>query len=229
MKHRWHRSVVSASTVARVAILAGALGLCAGGAVAAAPPVLVGVVDFYAPTPLPVIGAVIPERAAADELAALLTRGAAGAVVVVPRAMVGRAEATMRWRTQDVLSFARLADLARAVGVGRLVVGWIPTLSVEGSGTELFDPDGNGMPLAQASVVVQVFDSAEGRIVAQTTRSASAIGIVPAILVRDVLRNALAPTVPWLVTQLAPVSMRDVPVGVGLRSVDRAAILTGGL
>ncbi|HYM67970.1 MAG TPA: hypothetical protein VEZ44_00095 [bacterium] len=217
MKRRWHRYV---------AVLVGALGLCTVVAAAAVPPVSVGVVDFYAPTPLPVIGAVIPERTAAAELAALLARVAAG-VAVVPRATVGRAEAAMGWRTQDALSFARLADLARAVGAGRLVVGWIPTLSLGGAGNERLVPNGNGMPLAQASVVVQVFDAGQGRIVAETSRSASAIGIVPAILVRDVLRNALAPTVPWLVTQLTPASMRDVPVR--LRSADRAAILAGGL
>lgn len=227
MKRKWHRLVVCGSTAARTAVLVGALGLCTGVTAAAAPPVSVGVIDFYAPTPLPVIGAVIPERTAAEELTALLVRGAAGGVAVVPRAAVGRAEAAMGWRTQDALSFARLADLARALGVGRLVVGWIPMLSIGGAGDERLVPNGNGMPLAQASVVVQVFDAGQGRIVAETSRSASAIGIVPAILVRDVLRNALAPTVPWLVAQLTPASMRGVPVR--LRSVDRAAILAGGL
>ncbi|HLJ60978.1 MAG TPA: hypothetical protein VKZ50_14735 [bacterium] len=227
MKHNWHRSVVTGSTGVGLATLVGMLGLCAAVAAGATAPVSVAVVDFYAPTPLPVIGAVIPERAAADELATLLARGAAGGIAVVPQAAVGRAEASIHWRTQDALSFSRLADLAGALGVGRLVVGWIPLLSVAGNGNEPFEPDSNGMPIAQASVVVQVFDAGQGRIVAETSHSASAVGIMPAILVRDVLRNALAPTVPWLVTQLAPASMRGKPVR--LRSGDRTAILAAGL
>jgi hypothetical protein len=210
MKRMLRRLAVPRSLGARAAILAAAIGLCAG--TAAAVPAAVGVVDFYAPTPLPLIGAVIPERAAADELTGLLVRGSAGGVAVVPRATMVRAEGAMGWREYDALSFARLVDLAHAAGVDRLVVGWIPTLNVEGPEIEPFNPDGNGMPIAQASVVVQVFDATQGRIVAQTTRSASAVGIVPAILVRDVLRNALAPTVPWLVTQLAPASMRIAPL-----------------
>jgi len=182
------------------------LVLCAGSAAAATPPASVAVVEFYSPTPLPVVDTVIPEQTAADELAALLA-DRAGSLAVVPPATAAQAEASLRWRSEDALSFTRLADLARVIGASRLVVGWISTLSLEGM-TNL--PDGNGMPLAQASVIVQIFDAGQGRVVAETRGSASTVGVVPAILVRDVLRDALAPTVPWLISQLSPTSMLSV-------------------
>lgn len=182
--------------------------LRAGTAAAAAG--TVGVVDLYAPSPLAVIGSVIPERTAADELSAFLARAGNG-VTVVPRATVAQAERAMGWREQDALSFDRLSALARAAGADRLVVGWIRTLSMGGAGSEPMVPDGNGVRLAQAAVVVQVFDAGQGRIVAERSAAGTAIGVVPEVLVRDVLRNALAPAVPWLVTQLAPASERVRP------------------
>ncbi|HXX37657.1 MAG TPA: hypothetical protein VEP50_05815 [bacterium] len=208
MEPQWRSPVVWRRAGTGIAGLVVAASLLHA-AVASAAATTVGVVDFYAPTPVPVIGAVIPERTAADELSALLAH--AGSVTVVSRAEVARAETAMGWRPESVLSFGQLGALARAVGADRLVVGWITMLSVPGAGGAPLVPDGNGIPLAQAAVVVQVFDTGQGRIVAETRQSASDVGVVPEILVRDVLRNALAPAVPWLLAHFVPASMRATP------------------
>lgn len=174
-------------------------------AVAAAPqPQTVGVVDFYTPTPLPVVVGAVPETVVADELSGLLSHAGGPDVTVVPRATMERAEAAMAWRGEDALRFARLEQLARAVGAGRLVVGWILTLSAGGGGNgDVPTPDGNGMPIAQAVVLVQVFDAAQGRIVAEMRHGATAVGTVPSLLVEQVLGEALEPTVPWLLRIIA--------------------------
>jgi hypothetical protein len=178
-----------------VLVALGAWPLAAG---AAPQPQTVGVVDFYAPTPLAVIGGVVPEIAAADELSGLLSRAAGPDVTVISRATMERAEAAMGWREPDALRFGRLAQLAQAVDASRLVVGWIPSFSSGGGSGDIPAPDGNGMPIAQAAVVIQVFDAAQGRIVAETRSGATTIGALPSILIEQVLREAVEPTVPWL-------------------------------
>ncbi len=57
---------------------------------------VVGVVDFYAPTPLGVFDGFTPERFAADDVAALLARRAGDRVTVIPRSQVVRAEEALR-------------------------------------------------------------------------------------------------------------------------------------
>ncbi len=209
MMQGWRRTSKRCRPGPAVLALVMTVTLLRAGAAAAAGS-SVGVVDFYAPSPLPLIGSVIPERTAADELSAFLARAGNG-VTVVPRATVVQAERTMGWREQDALKFDRLSALARAAGADRLVVGWIRTLNLGGAGNEPRVPSGNGMRLAQAAVVVQVFDAGQGRLVAERSAAGTAIGVVPEVLVRDVLRNAIAPAVPWLVTQLTPASVRVRP------------------
>jgi hypothetical protein len=74
----------------------------------------VAVADFYAPTPYGTFG-ISPERAAADALSDLLAQSSGGRFRVVPRAQVRAAEASLRWRSADVLNFARLRALAQGV------------------------------------------------------------------------------------------------------------------
>jgi hypothetical protein len=111
------------------------LGL--GGRVNGAAPAarMVGVVDFYTPSPLGAFG-IAPERFAADDLSTLLAQAAAGRFVVVPRAEMARAQAAMRWENLDNLNFARLRAIAGAVGADSVVVGWIQLLAVVGAGVK---------------------------------------------------------------------------------------------
>jgi len=195
---------------ARVALIAVVgLGGSAGGVAAAS--VSVGVVDFYSPAPEAVLNAVVPSRAAADELTALLAGAAgAGGVAVVPRAAMERSEAAIRWQNQDALSFPRLGQLARAAGTDRLVVGWLPIVGTAGAGTmpPPGSADGEGLTPIIADVVVQIFDADQGRIVAETRSSGVAIsGPAAGLGTLAVLRSALLPTVPWVIAHLAPASL----------------------
>lgn len=174
-----------------------------GGAGAANIPA-VAVAEFYAPTPVGSFEGMVPERFAADDLSAQLVYAGAGRLALVPRARVEQAEASLRWHNEDALRFARLTALARAVGVNELVVGWITSLSVETGGHQTFPPDGggNGAPTGDATVVVQVFSAAQGRIVAETRQWASTTGFVRELLAERALHEALSPTVPGLIRTL---------------------------
>ena len=159
----------------------------------------VGVVDFYAQTPLGTFSGVFPERFAADDLSGLLARAPAGRFDVIPRATMQQAEGAMRWQEADVLHFDRLRALARAVGADRLVVGWIPQLVVEaggGGGSTPMSSDGGGPPNAFVNIVVQVFDGAEARVVAETHQSADIIGASRSQLATQVLHTALERALP---------------------------------
>lgn len=139
----------------------------------------VGVVDFYAPTPLGAFVGIVPERFAAEDLSRLLTRAASARFAVVPPSTMQQAEEAMRWQSADVLHFDRLRALARAVGADRLVVGWISLFSVDAGGGGhriLIAADDGGPPTATANIVVQVFDQATARLVAETRQSASVLG-----------------------------------------------------
>jgi hypothetical protein len=173
-----------------------------GGAGAANAPV-VAVADFYAPTPVGSYEGMVPERFAADDLTAQLAAASAGRLALVPRVQIEQAEAALRWQTEDALRFDRLTALARAVGADELVVGWITMLSVETGGHQTFPPDGgNGSPTGDATIVVQVFSAAQGRIVAETRHWASTTGFVRALLAKGVLHEALRPAVPVLLRTL---------------------------
>lgn len=178
-----------------------------GQAGGAAPAVrMVGVVDFYAQSPLGAYSGLVPERFAADDLSDLLAHAADGRFAVIPRATIGQAEATLRWQNADVLHFDRLRTLARAVGADSLVVGWIPLLVIHGGGGMPMprDHDGNGAgpSSADANLVVQVFDAAQGRLVAETRPSASVIGMTRVLLAERVVHEALEPAVPPLLSAL---------------------------
>jgi len=172
--------------------------------------VKVGVVDFYAPTPLGAFSGVFPERLADDDLSALLARAPAGRLEVIPRATMQRAEGAMRWQEPDVLHFDRLRALARAVAADRLVVGWIPLLQVEsgGGGGVPIPNDGNGVATALVNIVVQVFDEAQARVVGETRQSADiTIGVTRPQLTTLVLQLALEraqPDVLRMLTAQAP-------------------------
>jgi hypothetical protein len=161
-----------------------------------------GVADFYAVTPLGSFEGSFPERFAADDLSDLLIRAGGDRVAVIPRGVVRQAEASSGWRSEDVLRFERLASLAHAIGADQLVIGWITMLVVETGGSR----DG-GPPMADASVVVQVFDVAQRRIVAETHQSASTLLFgTRTSLAEQSLHLALSPTVPWLITTRANTS-----------------------
>lgn len=149
----------------------------AGGSAAA---LSVGVVEFYAPTPLGLFPLSLEQYAAGD-LTGMLTRSASDRLNVIPAATMRHAEADLHWQNADVLHFDRLRALAKAVDANRLVVGWIPLFSVDaGGGRSIPIPDdGNGPPTADVNIIVQVFDAGEGRLVGQTPREwGSAIGLL---------------------------------------------------
>lgn len=143
-----------------------------------------------------------PERFAADDLAASLTATTATAsrtstrgegLTVISRVEVQAAESAMDWREDDVLRFGRLKALAGALNADWLVIGRITALNVQWAGD---GPNEN-----VASVVVQVFDAAEGRIIAETQQSASSINIGggdPG----ELLHRALLAANPWVVQTL---------------------------
>ena len=181
---RWNGVVVI------LALVAG--GTLPGNAGAAPASRSVGVVDFYAPTPLGAFSGLVPERFAADDFSKMLSGVAAGRFAVIPRSAMGRAEAALNWRDADVLNFDRLRALAQAAGADWLLVGWISHLVITTGGTGTSTPpDDSGPPMADTALVVQVFDAAQGRLVAETQRSASDIGGSRTILVERVLHHAL--------------------------------------
>jgi len=153
----------------------------------------VGVVDFYASTPLGAYG-IAPERFAADDLSTLLAHASAGRFTVVPRDAMERVEASLGWQGVDVLHFDRLRALAQAVGANALVVGRISLLTnLEGG---RLPPEAS----ADANLLVQIFEAAQGRFVAETRASASAVaGIQRDLLTKQVLHDALARAVSPLV------------------------------
>ena len=173
-----------------------AVSLC-GHAVAAAPAAgMVGVVDFYAPTPLGAFG-FAPEQFAADDLTKLLTAAEAGRFTVVSRDSMERAEASLGWQGVDVLHFDRLRALARAVGANTLIVGQILLLdNLDGGRT----PPGASV---DTNLRLQIFDAAQGRIVAETPQSASVVSPLERDLrTKQVLLDALVRALPSLVGAL---------------------------
>lgn len=161
----------------------------------------VAIVDFYDVSTAR-LAFDFPERFAADDLAASLTATTATAsrtsirgegLTVISRVEVRAAESAMSWREDDVLRFGRLKALAGALNADWLVIGRIAALNVQWAGD---GPNEN-----VASVVVQVFDAAEGRIIAETQQSASTINIGggdPG----ELLHRALLAANPWVVQTL---------------------------
>jgi hypothetical protein len=186
-------------TLQRVVVLLSVMmvvSLC-GHAVAAAPAArTVGVVDFYAPTPLGAFG-FAPEQFAAADLSALLSGAGAGQLTIVSRQSMERAEASLGWQGADVLRFDRLGALARAVGANALIVGRIPLLdNLEGGRTP---PEAS----VYTTLWLQIFDVAPGRFVAETRQSAVVIAAIQRDLrTKQVLHDALVRAVPPLVDAL---------------------------
>jgi len=164
------------------------------GAGPAAP--VVAVVDFYALSPVGPIAGVVPEWFAADDLSRMLAQAGVDRLTVLPRGSVQQAERDLAWRDADVLRYARLSALAERLHADRLVVGWIRqlTLGLDSHSVD-FPSLGGGPILASAVVVVQIFDAAQGRIVAQTQTEGDAIGSIRPFLAETVLHRALVPAV----------------------------------
>jgi hypothetical protein len=173
----------------------------AGGSAA---PSTVGVVEFYAQSPVPVFAGVVPESFAADDLSRLLARSTTGRLTIIPAATMRRAEGDLHWRSDDVLHFDRLRALANAVGADRLVVGWIPLFNVgAGGGSAVpFSDDGSEMPTADVNIVVQVFDAAAGRLTGETRQAGFALGITFWQVATRALHTALDRSIPELLRLL---------------------------
>ncbi|GEM_PF-1481992 len=189
------------------ALAACAVLLAASGgpsAVAAAPVPAIGVVDFYAITPVPPVSGLTPELFASDDLSRMLAQSSGGRFEVIPRAAVQQAERGLRWRDGDVLKYDRLAELARRLQADRLVVGWIRELVNSSAGSDGdFPRVGDGPIMGSAEVIVQVFDARQGRVVAQARGEGDAIGMVRLVITEQVLHRALAPTIGAISSSLA--------------------------
>jgi hypothetical protein len=156
----------------------------------------VAVVDFYAPSPLPPVGAVIPEELAADVLANLLTQSAPQQLTLLSRAAVRQAASSIGWKGSDVLRFARLQELARRLNADRIVTGWIQRLEVNQGGSGSPVPGGGNAVTGFATVNVQIFDVKQGRIVSQVQESAYETGLVRARVAEQLLHRILERALP---------------------------------
>jgi hypothetical protein len=141
----------------------------------------VAVALFYAPTPVTTYPGVVPEEYIAADLSGVLATASAGRVAVVPADRVRAEEYALRWRPADALRFARLQELAGALGADRVVVGWIRQFTVEGNGGgggPEFEVGGGagGLITGLAVVEYQVFDATQGRIVYETQVEGHATG-----------------------------------------------------
>ena len=180
-------------------ILAVTLAVCLSAQPAVAQPAPgpgVAVVDFYAPSPLPPVGAVIPEQLAADVLANLLTQSASPPLILLSRATVRQAASAIGWKGSDVLSFARLQELARRLNAGRIVTGWIQRLEVNQGGSGSPIPGGGNAVTGFATINVQVFDVKQGRIVSQVQESAYETGLIRARVAEQLLHRILERALP---------------------------------
>jgi hypothetical protein len=169
---------------------------------AAAPGSAVAVVDFYLLMPLsPLV--YTPELLAADDLAGLVVRSGGGGMTVIPRATVRQAESALGWHGSDVLRFARLRELARALGADLLVLGRFDRLELGGEGTTGIQNRGgrSGLVMGFATIVVQVFDPRQDRIVSEVKRSGYEIGVVSARVGERLIQRLLEETV----TSIMPV------------------------
>jgi hypothetical protein len=176
------------------AVLVALAGLPQQATRAASEPSTLGVVDFYAISPVETVAGVVPQATAADQLSALLAQSSSR-YAVIPRRTMGEGEAALGWQESDVLRFTRLQALAGRVHADRLVVGWIEVLAVGdgSSGPGLTRVSERGTPTGFASLVVQVFDASRGRIVAEVRGTGYGQGLVRARITEATLENALQP------------------------------------
>lgn len=165
----------------------------------------VGIIDFYAPTPLGVY-TFTPERFAAEDLSSLLAGAARGRFIVVSRARIARAEEALHWQNFDDLYFVRLRALAAAIGADSLVVGWIQVTPVGNGGGE------GGPQAANANLLFQVFDVAQDIIVGETQQAVSTMGgTTRDLLAQETLHDAIARAAPFIAGVLSrePLSSRS--------------------
>lgn len=168
-------------------------GACARAAPAPVPKI--GVVDFYALSPLPAFLSLTPQGFVADDLAGLLGRAGTDRIMVLPRSDVMQAQRALGWRTSDVMKYARMADLAQRLGADRLAVGWIRGLNVEREGDHHRFFPGSDFVWGSADLQVQVFDAAQGRLIMSSEFRGTAAGFVPYLVAEEALHQALVPAV----------------------------------
>jgi hypothetical protein len=164
----------------------------------------VAVVDFYAPSPLPPVEGIIPEERAADDLSSLLIKAAGSQITVLSRGAVRQAESAIGWRGADVLRFARVEQLARALNADRVVLGWIERLDLDRGGGGGLGGGGAARHFMTgfAMVRVQVFDARQGRIIFQVQESASEIGVIRGRVAEQLLTHVLERVLPPLLSVL---------------------------
>lgn len=156
----------------------------------------VAVALFYAPTPVNTYNGTVPEEYASADMSARLAAASAGRFAVVSRDRVRAQESGLRWQEWDALRYARLGDLAHATGADTVVVGWIQSLVLDrfGGGGRTFDPgggEGGGTLAATATVLVEVFDASQGRIVYQTKVNGYSLGAIPYVVIQAALDDAV--------------------------------------
>jgi hypothetical protein len=117
--------------------------------VSAQQPINVAVLDFGTGSITQTSYAGTVSRYAADDLAAQLAH--VSNVTVISRKSVRDAAASMGWKTADLVSFDRLAQLAQNVGANYLFVGRVQSINVPGGG------GGAGLT---ATVQIALFDAA---------------------------------------------------------------------
>jgi hypothetical protein len=192
--HRW-------STVALLAVLVAVL---AGRPTDAAPARTVGVVEFYALSPTPSFGGIVPEEYAAADASRLLPALAGNKAEVISRDTVRQAEVALGWRPWDVLSFSRLAQLAGRIGADELVVGWIRMLHLDTEGPGIGRLGFGQLLSGSATVLLQIFDVRQGRVVAEAPGDGYTIGQVRAFVAEQVLHLATAQALPRVFAKLTP-------------------------
>ena len=145
--------------------------------VSAQTPINVGVLDYAIPSSAQVAGATVA-RYAADDLAAQLGHVSHTQLTVLSRKSVRDAASSMGWKTADLVSFTRLAQLAKNLGANYLFVGRIESVT----------PPSTGSAGVTATVRVAVFDAAASN----NLGSATGNGLAAAVGGRDAaIRNAV--------------------------------------
>jgi hypothetical protein len=168
-----------------------------------APQRTAAVVDFYVLSPVPFVDGLFPGRFVADTITGMLPQASHDDIVVIHRRDVRRAEQEVDWQDSDVLRFARLSELGRAMHADRLVVGWIERLDLSDGGVRIGFPRIRSHPVSGfATVRIQVFDVAQGRIVAQAAGSAYGMGMTLLFAAEQALRDAAARALPGVIAHL---------------------------
>ena len=133
---------------------------------------------------------------------------AAPRVTVDPDLCIGTGDC---WR---LVPDAFQLDEARGVSVPKpgaehadqLVVGWIGRLELDTGGPGVKSPTegGDHMLSGSATVLVQIFAAAEGRIVAEAQGDGSMLGQTRLLITRQVLHDAAGEAVTKLVAKMPP-------------------------